>query len=688
MSRSVSWYLRRLRGMSPGEVVHRAGDRARQAVWARRQVVPGTRLGPVPGVLAPRTFTATLPPDTRDRVPVEARAAVVAAADRMLAGDFTVLGFPRPDIVEPDWFLDPVSGRRAPQAALAFRIDHRDEEVTGNVKAVWELSRHHHLTVLASAWWLTGDDRYADVVARQLRSWWSANPFLSGVHWTSGIELGVRLTSWVWVRRLLDGWPGAAALFEDNEDAVRQVRWHLEHLAAFRSRGSSANNHAVAESVGRLVGACAFPWFTESSRWRAEAAADLEQELAANTFASGVNREQATDYHRFVTELGLLALVEADRAGHPLGQRTASLLAASLDAAASMLDAAGRPPRQGDGDEGRGLVVDDPDTDPWTGLLATGAAVLEPLDWWPTVAPGVESVVVGALASRSQVRGRPAHRVDAFPDAGVYLLRTPRGADPEIWCRCDSGPHGFLSIAAHGHADALSVEVRCDGVDLLVDPGTYCYHGEPAWRSYFRSTSAHNTIEVDGANQSVEGGPFLWSSRTDAVLDEVLLEGPVRRWAAHHTGYARLDAALRHERSVSLDTEERTLTIVDTVTGSSRHTLRLAWHLGPDVDVELRDGGAELSWESPTGSRAARLELPEQLEWSAHRGENDPVLGWYSARFGERVPTTAVVGSGAWTGGLTLRTVLELDHTAREGLSQAAGQAVLTNGGVATRGQA
>ncbi len=84
------------------------------------------------------------------------------------------------------------------------------------------------------------------------------------------------------------------------------------------------------------------------------------------------------------------------------------------------------------------------------------------------------------------------------------------GPAPEIWCRCDGGPHGYLSIAAHAHADALSVEVRYGGVDILADPGTYCYHGEPEWRSYFRSTIAHNTVELDGQNQSGDGGPFLW----------------------------------------------------------------------------------------------------------------------------------------------------------------------------------
>ena len=94
----------------------------------------------------------------------------------------------------------------------------------------------------------------------------------------------------------------------------------------------------------------------------------------------------------------------------------------------------------------------------------------------------------------------------------MTLLRTTVRRLPEIWCRCDGGPHGFLSIAAHAHADALSVEVRYGGVDILADPGTYCYHGEPAWRSYFRSTIAHNTVELGGRSQSSDGGPFMWAA--------------------------------------------------------------------------------------------------------------------------------------------------------------------------------
>lgn len=662
MSSSIGWYARRLRQMSPAEMGTRGVDVVRRRRWARHQVVPGEPVDFPPGLLDDRTFPTPLPAAAVDDVPGAAAARVVAAADRLLAGEWELLGTRRPDIAQPDWFLDPVTGRRAPQHTLAFRIDHRDESTTGNVKSVWELSRHHHLTVLASAWWLTGDEKYADVVAEQLRSWWAENPFLSGVHWTNGIEVSLRLVSWAWVRRLLHEWPKVDELFDTNPEALAQLWWHQRYLSAFRSHGSSANNHVVAEACGRLVAASAFPWFAESEAWRRDAAEQLEATLRANTFASGVNRELATDYHRFVTELGLVAATEAAAAGHPVDPLTWGLLVASLDAAAALVDVSGRPPRQGDGDEGRALVLDDPNGDPWGDLLGLGSALVGGLPWWPTMLGTVAGTVLAALVpSRPVVSDRPPRAPQVFPDAGITLLRSAPEDGPELWCRCDGGPHGFLSIAAHAHADALSVEVRHDGVEVLVDPGTYCYHGEPEWRRYFRSTRAHNTLEVDGVDQSESGGPFLWSTHARTVVTRAdTPDRGVQTWTAHHTGYARLDPALRHERTVSLDPTARRLTFADALTMTRPHATRLAWHLGPGMSVRLVGSSAHLSWSGAEGPVHATLVLPRALTWSAHRGETAPVLGWYSPAFGRRVPTTSLLGTGTVSSSVTLLTTLDL----------------------------
>ena len=60
------------------------------------------------------------------------------------------------------------------------------------------------------------------------------------------------------------------------------------------------------------------------------------------------------------------------------------------------------------------------------------------------------------------------------------------------------GPLGFTSIAAHGHADALAMVLSIGGDELFIDPGTYAYHTEQKWRDYFKGTSAHNTVRIDG----------------------------------------------------------------------------------------------------------------------------------------------------------------------------------------------
>ena len=656
----LGWYVRRLRGMSATEVVHRTLDAGRRRAWARRQVQPGDVASLPRDTLAERTFTSTLPASASKGVDPDAAAALIRAADTILSGTWTVLGAMRTDSADPDWFLDPVTGRRAPDRRLAFRIHHRDEAETGNIKQVWEMSRHHHLTVLAAAWWLTQEERYADAAASQLRSWWAANPFLTGVHWTSGIEVAVRLISWTWIRRLLDDWPKVGDLFEHNDDAGRQIAWHQEFLAAFPSRGSSANNHVIAEAAGWFVAACAFPWYRRSAQWRRKAGALLEHELAANTFDDGLNRELATDYHRFVFELGLLAAVEGDTNGHSLSDATWGRLGRMLDAGAAVLDVAGQPPRQGDGDEGRALVVDGPERDPWATVLGSGVALLGAPNWSPSFAGGIEAHLVGALGRPHQVP-RTTDRPRRFADAGLVLLRSRVEDGPDIWCRCDGGPHGFLSIAAHAHADALSLEVRHDGVDIFADPGTYCYHGEPEWRDWFRSTAAHNTVEIGGTNQAESGGPFLWNThpRTATLSCDVGAQ-PVQTWSAEHDGYRRLKTPAMHRRSVTLDSPQRRLTIVDTFDARTELPVRLCWHLGPDVLVELGDARATLSWTVGPEERQGTLLLPSGLVWASHRAETDPVEGWYSPRFGARVPATSLIGRGMASFSTRLVTELEL----------------------------
>jgi hypothetical protein len=645
----LGWYIRRLRRMSAAELAARAQVAARQRWWSK----PGRRPDGLKTLKSgPRAAAAVLP---RAAAPAgtPAAAAAIAAADRLMAGQWPVFHLRHAPVAEvPEWFRDPLTGTVAPRDSYAFKVPYRDESKVGNIKFVWELSRHQATTLLACAWWLTGDDAYAERAARHLQGWWRDNPFLAGVHWTSAIEVGLRLLSWTWIRALLADWPGVRALFDDNPAFQRQLYHHQLYARVFHSRGSSANNHLVAELAGLSASSVAFPWFAESAGWAEWSRARLVQQASVQTHADGFNREQASEYHLFVLEMFLAAALPARLAGRPLPAAFDDTLRRMADALAAGLDAAGRPPRFGDGDEGRGVLLDPPDVHPTGILLDACAALYGPAPWWPA-SHGSVFGHAARLAAGTTAKPRDIPRPDSFPGTGMTILRCGNSAD-EIWLRCDAGPHGFLSIAAHGHADALSVELRCGGIDVLADPGTYCYHGEPEWRALFKGTPGHNTLTIDGVDQAVNGGPFMWLTHpvSTVVAATAAADAPLQSWEASHDGYRRLPDPVTHRRRVQLDRDAHRVTVDDWIEAGAEHDVLLAWHFGPEVSVSLDGSRARLSWPGGGGD----MELPGALAWRIHRGETAPPLGWYSHGFGHKEPSAMLAGSGRLAGGASLST--------------------------------
>src|SRR5512146_1255008 len=128
----LGWYIRRISRMSPGEVAWRFREQGIRRAWATRQVPPGEvdGLPPLAGKAvrprAERTFGPALAPDVAARVPARATAAVSAAADKIMAGEWTMLGVTRTDMKDPDWFRCPATGQRSDPATYAFGVNHRD----------------------------------------------------------------------------------------------------------------------------------------------------------------------------------------------------------------------------------------------------------------------------------------------------------------------------------------------------------------------------------------------------------------------------------------------------------------------------------------------------------------------------------------------------------------------------------
>tara|TARA_Y100000588_G_C14273814_1_gene933461 strand:- start:3173 stop:5140 length:1968 start_codon:yes stop_codon:yes gene_type:complete len=636
--------------MTLREIVHRMGDGFRKIAWRRRwrASVAETTRSSVEEIRF-RTSACNDVIDAVRRAPEGAKTRVLRQADAIIAGNWSILGITHHGIGDdPSWFIDPESGMSAPSQAYAFDVPVTNAKLVGDIKNIWELSRHQHLTILATAFAISGNDVYAKRVAQHISSWLCANQFLNSVHWTSGIELGVRLISWVWSRRLLEGWAGASTLFEHNPLFIKSLGDHLEYLRAFVSVGSSSNNHLTAELVGRLVAVCAF----EGTRWDQDEPSKIlkliTNEIQRQTFPDGLNREMAFEYHGFVLELYWVAICEAASRNLDIPSATLPNLCRQTDAIASLMDAQGGMPRYGDSDDAHGLLLDDSEYNRWNSLLNTGSSFFASADWWPHWCRNdIRSEAFKALAPSLKYIPEYSRKEPgvSFNDAGVYLIKWGKEAD-EIWCRCDSGPLGFLKTGAHGHADALSIELRVGGQEILVDPGTYCYHKDLHWREYFRSTRAHNTVELCLESQSLRGGPFLWTRHANSETLKVDVDptGRVICWNARHDGYQRKYSKVYHEREVRFLCPN-SIRVRDHIYGHNLSLpFRLHFHLHPEINVSLHEFMIRINWNNNGQIRRVSMHLDQRIEWRLAAGEMDPILGWYSPAFNKLEPTNVLVG--------------------------------------------
>src|SRR5690606_4456687 len=247
----------------------------------------------------------------------------------------------------------------------------------------------------------------------------------------------------------------------------------------------------------------------------------------------------------------------------------------------------------------------------------------------------------------------------AFPHGGYYVLGRSFGAPDEVRAVFDAGPLGFLSIAAHGHADCLSMTLSVAGREQLVDPGTYVYHAEREWRDYFRGTAAHNTVRVDGVDQSRIGGQFLWLEKAKARLERFESTDDHDDVVAFHDGYTRLADPVRHERRVRFDKRADLLEIVDRLVCKGEHVVERFWHFAEDCRVAL-DGSSAISDD---GKVRLRLEIDENdVEAVLRNGSTQPIGGWVSRGFRRKSPAPTLVYLSRISGGTTLRTRIRIER--------------------------
>lgn len=508
-----------------------------------------------------------------------------------------------------EWHCDFHSGYRWDPAQ--FYLDVQVAPVAGaDIKTPRELSRFQHVGALARGPMESGAHEFL----LQMLDWIDANPVRHGVNWACTMDVALRAVNWIWGLRLFEPELLRYPL------ALRKVAWsihqhgvHIENNLEYYEE--CTGNHYLSDVAGLLYIGAAFPQFAAADRWLLFALQELVSEMHREVYEDGAAHEASTHYHRLVAELfvscAALAeritpqrrlrlrsvdprlhrvrprlrepakvLLNLDGPGQLLPGVFYSRLARMAELSAVLTKPNGRVPQFGDNDSARAhklLPRPSDDVRNHAHLVATIGELLGRDDLRAAGASAREEalLVAGGLEGRI-VAPAPTVQIGAsrafMHRAGIAVARSA-----SAWLAVTCGPNGQGGRGGHGHNDKLSFELNVHGHDFVVDGGCPAYSGAPELRNRFRSTWAHSTIALTGAEQDPlppgPGGLFSLPERCRPRL-ELTSDGAIM---GSHIGYGA-----PHARRLLLGEGE--LTIDDTLDLPAERWL--VFNLSPRVTVQ------------------------------------------------------------------------------------------------------
>ncbi len=535
-----------------------------------------------------------------------------------------------------DWHLDP----------------HGDPEWT------YCLNRHEYFTTLGRAYWYTGNEKYTKAFKELILDWIHKNPmpdldwllmidkeksrshFMQQGNWRP-LTIGIRLyTAWCPCFYYFIDSP----LFtpEFHIEMLKAMVNHARHLRRYYTRHVNyfnvSPNWGLMEANGLAHMGILFPEFKEAEDWKNTALSRLEEQVRMQVLPDGVHVERCSGYH-LVSTFCILQIAElAVRNDLRISDTWSKNLEKMINFVLYLMKPHGYFPMLSDGDESDvtgerasyGLWEDInnlnmlEDSNDLRYVLKAGARMFDRPDML-------------YMATLGKKGTKPAHNSISFPDGGFYVSRTGWDID-DMYMAVNCGLMGVYDQACvHGHADALSIDVSAFGKTMLIDPGRYKYEGP--YRLWFESTSAHNTVAVDGADQS-EIFPDGWKFVSMAVPTN-------KSWATSeqfdyfdgsHDGYQRLSKPVTHRRRILFVKPDYWI-VVDDLTGKGKHKMELFWHFTEKGKLEVNEENLEaiVDYEDDVSLLVKPVDT-EKMSYKTFEGQEDPIQGWVSYDYAVKVP--------------------------------------------------
>lgn len=525
------------------------------------------------------------------------------------------------------------------------KINYRAGNPHGDVRINWELNRLQFLPAMAVT-----DEQLAKST---LKEWMIRNPFVYGPSYLASMEVAIR---WLSIYR-------AVCLFKLplEKSLLRNITGLAVASGKFiesrLSTHSSAGNHLIVEAVGLFWIGKALEETDVGIHWISKARDILQDQVPRQVNPDGSNQEQCIWYLGFVLDALFHYFLLEDSSKIPL--EVWNRVEKMLEFIHDMTSPDGTFPDYGDRDDGYIFRISgDYDESPFPGLLSIGALYFNRPEWNRKSRRAKERLAFWMGKDEQDILNDKEEivRSDSFQqpmikvynDGGMTFVKWENGKSLFRHSRL-----GLGNTCGHGHADALSVLFSWKDVPVLIDLGSGQYNGDQKIRSFFRSTIAHNTVEVGGKDQAKMLGPFMWKKSYGTKLKGTG-DVPVVYVEADHDGYFN-DFALIHSRKVKWRSSDQ-IEIHDSFSCPGEVTMRGAFHLGSSCRSLYRK---ESHIEADFDFFKALFYFPAEIETEMFFGSQKPFFGWRSTVYGEWEPIHAMIFSGIIKGnyhyGITIK---------------------------------
>lgn len=403
---------------------------------------------------------------------------------------------------------------------FSYDLQYKQRDEIGDVRTNWELNRHFQFALLACNYYHTGEIGYLSELSELFMDWNKENPFLYGISWTSVMEVAIRDINWIYALGFLTKVSEPDAMVAELCEQLRIGIINMTaYISAHYSRYSSANNHVIVEASAMGIAGIVM----ECEEWVETALSILNHEISRQNYKDGVNKEVSLHYQSFFMEAVGQFMLVMQHDGRNIPMIWCYVLQKMSRYVADCQGNYGETIVFGDDDAGKildleGVAEGERKTyrNHYHYVLQLMSILLP-----ERYVDEVTDVSLLQLVSENEVKNAMkkfryvSKRNVCYEEGGVTLVKS---RDDRVFIGIDHGELGFGSIAAHGHADALSFQMYLDGKSVFADAGTYIYHTDLESRNAFRKTENHNTVIINGKDQSEMLGAFLWGKRAKTTL--------------------------------------------------------------------------------------------------------------------------------------------------------------------------